>query len=64
MGSSPTRIVILLSCADVRLCAVASGQMQVAVPNTCPSSVLAQRFADPPIGELVLADDALGIDPQ
>jgi hypothetical protein len=56
--------VILLSSADVRLCAVASGQMQVAVPNTCPNSVLAQRFADPPIGELVLADDALGIDPQ
>ena len=41
--------------------------MQVAVPNTCQSSrssVLAQRFAYPQLGELVLADDALGLDPQ
>ena len=27
-------------------------------------SVLAQRFADPALGELVLARDALGVDPQ
>jgi hypothetical protein len=27
-------------------------------------SVLPQRFADPALGELVLADDALGVDPQ
>ena len=27
-------------------------------------SVLAQRFADPALGELVLAHDALGVDPQ
>ena len=27
-------------------------------------SVLAQRCADPALGELVLADDALGVDPQ
>jgi hypothetical protein len=38
--------------------------MQVAVPNTCPSSVLPQGRGDPPLGELVLADDALGVDPQ
>ena len=48
--------------------------MQVAVPNTCPrprslgetasSIVLPQRFADPALGELVLAHDALGVDPQ
>jgi len=38
--------------------------MQVAVPNTCPSSVLAQCRADPALGELALADGALGVDPQ
>jgi hypothetical protein len=27
-------------------------------------SVLAQGFADPALGELVLADDSLGVDPQ
>jgi hypothetical protein len=27
-------------------------------------SVLTQRFADPALGEIVLADDALGVDPQ
>ena len=57
-------VVILLRCARMRLCAVASGQMQVAVPNTCPSSGLAQRFADTALGQLVLADDAFGVDPQ
>src|SRR6516165_9865941 len=30
----------------------------------CPISVLAQRFADPALGELVLTDDALGVDPK
>ncbi len=29
-----------------------------------PMSVLAKRFADPALGELVLARDALGVDPQ
>ena len=48
--------------------------MQVAVPNTCPSprslretasiSVLPQGFADPALGEFILAHDALGVDPQ
>ena len=38
--------------------------MQVAVPNACPSSILPQRLDDPALGELVLADDALGVDPQ
>jgi hypothetical protein len=57
-------IVILPRCARMRLCAVGSGQMQVAVPDTCPSSVLLQGLADPALGELVLADNALGVDPQ
>jgi len=48
--------------------------MRLAVPNTCQSprslirtariSVLPERVADPALGELVLADDALGVDPQ
>ena len=48
--------------------------MQVAVPNTCQSprsllsgalvSVLSQCFADPAFRELILADDALGVDPK
>jgi hypothetical protein len=38
--------------------------MQVAVPNTCPNSVMAQRLGDPALGELVLADDTLGVYPQ
>jgi hypothetical protein len=33
------------------------------VPNFRPS-VLTQRLANPALGELVLAHDALGIDPQ
>src|ERR1700735_4505878 len=53
--------MILVSIADVRLCAVTSCQMQLAVPNTCPSSVLVQRLGDPALGEL---NDALGVDPQ
>ena len=50
--------------------------MQVAVPNACHKfngtavrrwrrwARLAQRLDDPALGELVLADDALGVDPQ
>ena len=62
--------VILPVNRGVRLYAAVGGEMQVAVPNTCPSprslgetasiSVLAQRF----VCELVLAHDALGVDPQ
>lgn len=68
-------VVVILRChACVQLCAATSGQMQVAVPNTCQSprspagthriSALPQRFADPALGELVLARDALGVDAQ
>jgi hypothetical protein len=32
--------------------------------RSLPVSVLAQRFADPALDELVLAHDALGVDPQ
>jgi DNA-binding transcriptional LysR family regulator len=39
-------------------------ERQVAGPTTCPSSVLAQRLGAPALGELVLADDALGVDPR
>jgi len=56
--------VILLESFLAQLCAAESGQMQVAVPNTCPSSVLAQGLADGALGELVVTDDALGVDPQ
>jgi hypothetical protein len=51
--------------------------MQVAVPNTCQSprslllgtsgtsvSALFQCIADSALGELALADDALGVDPE
>ena len=31
-------------------------------PGGCSISVLAERFDDPALGELVLADDALGVD--
>ena len=34
------------------------------VPKIIFSSVLTERFSDPPLGELVLACEALGVDPQ
>src|SRR5215470_726113 len=58
----------------MQLCAARGCHLRLSVPNTCPSprslrewaaiSALAQRFADPALGELVLAYDAFGVDPQ
>jgi len=66
----------LVPLALVRLCAAGGRFVRVAVPNACQNhkiieglsgetgSVLAERFGDPALGQFVLADDALGVDPQ
>jgi len=56
--------VILRGRAGVRLCAALGGQIRVAVPKYVLKSALAQRCAYPALGELVLADDALCVDPK
>jgi hypothetical protein len=64
----------MLDCLDLgrrdhmRLFAARGRHLRLAVPNTHPRprSILpdGERFADPELGEFVLARDALGVDPQ
>jgi hypothetical protein len=52
-----------LLCGSLRQIRVKIGRA-VGSPRLALLSVLAQRFADPPLGEFVLTLDALGVDPQ